>query len=640
MSFPSSDSATATLLRPGASVLPDGVNYCVWAPDHREVTVRVRKPDGRPAIDLPLESRGEGYFCGADPNGAAGDRYAFLLDNDAPLPDPASRFQPEGVHEWSECVDPTAYVWRTDTWQRPAWAGQSIYELHIGTFTPQGTFRAAIEKLEHLASLGVGAIELMPVADFPGRRNWGYDGVALYAPARCYGRPDDLRALVDAAHARGLAVILDVVYNHFGPDGNYLARFSRGYFHPERHTPWGQAFNLDGPNSRPVRDFFLGNAAYWFDEFRFDGLRLDATHAIPDESPRHLLAELADVAHERGAFLIAEDDRNSCDVLRRPDGGGAQIDAVWADDFHHQVRVTLTGVQEAYFKSYGGSSEEIADTLNHGWFYRGQAYPFWKGRPKGEATDHLPPHAFVFCIENHDQVGNRALGERLEHLIGPAAFRAASALLCLSPHPPMIFMGQEWSAGSPFLYFTDHGGDLGALVSEGRRKEFAAAGLNQGLKPEDVPDPQALSTFTGSKLAWDELRLSPHATVLALYRECLRHRNEWLQRVAADRACWTATAFDRIEVIRYRCMDTERLVVTSLKGDARIGLWDHPVLQPPPGCEWHLVFDSNSSWRDGEGAPPAGASVWGAVEGSTVKRLVFDAPTTVLLASQPIQNVS
>lgn len=622
MPFPSSDSSVVTLFRPGAHVHRDGVSYCVWAPDHREATVRVRKPDGRPAVDLPLEPRGEGYFCGEDPNGAAGDRYAFLLDDDAPLPDPASRFQPEGVHEWSECVDPTRYRWQTEGWRRPAWTGQSIYELHVGTFTPQGTFRAAIDKLEHVASLGVDAVEIMPVADFPGQRNWGYDGVALYAPARCYGRPDDLRALVDAAHARGLAVILDVVYNHFGPDGNYLGRFSGSYFHPERHTPWGQAFNLDGPNSRPVRDFFLGNAAYWLDEFRFDGLRLDATHAILDESPRHLLAELADVSH----------------VLRRPDGTGAQIDAVWADDFHHQVRVTLTGVQEAYFKSYGGSSDEIADTLIHGWFYRGQPYPFWKGRPKGEATEHLPPGAFVFCIENHDQVGNRALGERLEHLIGPAAFRAASALLCLSPHPPLIFMGQEWSASSPFLYFTDHGGELGALVSEGRRKEFAAAGLNQGLKPEDVPDPQALSTFTRSKLAWDELRLSPHATVLALYRECLRHRAEWLQRVAADRTCWTAVALERAEAIRYRCMDTERLVVTSLKGDTRIGLWDHPVLQPPAGCRWHLVFDSNSSWRDGDGAPPVGASVWGAVEGSTVERLVFDAPTTVLLASQPIKN--
>lgn len=632
--FPTESIAT-TARRPGARVHPQGVSYCVWAPDHREVTARVRRLAGGTVIDLPLAPQGDGYFAGDDLSGMAGDRYAFVLDGEAPLPDPASRFQPEGVHAWSECIDPDRFRWRCAGWQRPGWTGQSIYELHVGTFTTEGTFRAAIGKLEHVASLGIGAIEIMPVADFPGERNWGYDGVALYAPARCYGRPDDLRALVDAAHEQGLAVILDVVYNHLGPDGNMLPRFARGYFHTDHHTPWGQALNLDGPHSRPVRDFLLANAACWFDEFRIDGLRLDATPSIIDESPRHLLAELADLAHERGAFLIAEDERNQSDVLRLPDGSGAQIDAVWADDFHHQVRVMLTGVQEAHFKSFSGSPAELADTLTHGWFYRGQAYPFWKGRPRGDPTDHLSPNAFVFCIENHDQVGNRAEGERLEHLIGPAAFRAASALLCLSPHPPLVFMGQEWAASTPFLYFTDHAGELGVKVSEGRKRDVAAAGLKPGRGADEAPDPQLRATFMRSKLAWDELRISPHASVLALYRECLRHRTEWLQTIAADRANWAVAAFERCEAIRYRCADTERLVVTSLKGDTRLALQQHPVIQPPPGCRWQLVFDSNSSWRAGGSTPPMGANIWGAIEGAIVETLVFAAPTTVLLEAVP-----
>ncbi|HYP16762.1 MAG TPA: malto-oligosyltrehalose trehalohydrolase, partial [Opitutus sp.] len=549
------------------------------------------------------------------------------------LPDPASRFQPEGVHALSECVDPRVYPWRTHHWRRPKWAGQPIYEVHIGTFTPEGTFLAAIERLEHIAAVGLGAIEIMPVAHFTGERNWGYDGVALYAPARCYGRPDDLRALVDAAHEHGLAVILDVVYNHLGPDGNYLGRFASHYFDAERHTPWGQGFNLSGPDSKPVRDFFVGNACYWFDEFRIDGLRLDATHAIADDSPRHLLAEIADAAHQRGAFLIAEDDRNATEVLHRADGSGLQIDAAWADDFHHQVRVALTGVQESYFKSYRGSPADLAQTLEHGWTYRGQSYPQWKGRPRGEPCQHLAPSAFVYCIENHDQVGNRARGERLEHLISPAAFRAASALLCLSPYAPMIFMGQEWAASTPFMFFTDHAGELGHLVSEGRKKEFATAGLNQGIAPEEVPDPQAPETFLGSKLRWDELRQYPHATICELYRTCLQHRAKWLQPLANDRTRWSVASFEHAIAIRYAGEDQpERLVVSALQGDTRVSLLKENFLLPPAGSAWHVEFESNA------GVPGAGA-VAGAVRSTAERRavdaLVFDAPATVLLVAQP-----
>lgn len=604
----------------GARVHDAGVTYRVWAPDHPTLSVRVRRGHGG---ETPIELAREphGYFAGEDSMGRAGDRYAFVFEDGAVLPDPAARFQPDGVHDWSECIDPRAFRWRSESWRRPSWTGQSIYELHVGTFTPEGTFRAAIEKLDHLVALGIEAIELMPVADFPGRRNWGYDGVALYAPAHSYGRPDDLRALIDAAHARGIAVILDVVYNHLGPDGNYLARYARGYFDPDRHTPWGQAFHLAGNESRPVRDFFVGNAIYWLDEFRIDGLRLDATHAILDPSPKHLLAEIAEAVHARGGFVIAEDERNSCEILRRSDGGGAQLDATWSDDFHHQVRVALTGTQVGYFQNYRGTTADLAQTIRAGWFYTGQPFASWRNRVRGEPCEHLPTKAFVNCIENHDQVGNRACGERLEHLVSAEAFRAASALLCLSPYPPMLFMGQEWAASSPFLYFTDHHGELGKLVSEGRKKEFAAVGLNAGVAPDSVPDPQLERTFLTSKLKWEEVDERGHAETLALYHECLRQRRAWLLS-ARERDCWSVTALEHAIALRYRPSDgRERLVLCTLTGNTRIELAKDPALASPDGSEWILELESRSAIAD-------------QAAGRRVNALRFTAPATVLLRAE------
>lgn len=622
---------------PGAQVHDNGVTYCVWAPRHATLTVRIRRRDQNEDT-LSLTRRPDGYFIGDDEKGRAGDRYLYVLPDGSELPDPASRFQPEGVHHWSECVDARTYAWTTSTWQRPGWLGQSIYEIHVGTFTDQGTFLSAIQRLDHVASLGVQAIEIMPIADFPGERNWGYDGVALFAPARCYGTPDDLRTLVDAAHERGLSVILDVVYNHLGPDGNHLGQFSEDYFHEERATPWGAGFNWDGPNSKPVRDFFLANAVYWLDEFRIDGLRLDATHAIRDESPRHLLAELADVAQERGAFLIAEDERNTCEILMRENGVGAHLDAVWADDFHHQIRVALTGVQEGYFQSYRGGAEDLARLLENGWFYTGQSYPFWKGRPRGESCRHLPTSAFVTCIENHDQVGNRARGERLAHLIGPAAYRAASALLCLTPYPPLIFMGQEWSASTPFLFFTDHAGELGRLVSEGRKKEFATAGINQHLSPEDVPDPQLAETFARSKLQWEELRQGPHAAAIELYRRCLGFRSAWLKGNLLQRDAWEVGAFHRAVAIRYRGAQPERLVVSSLYGDTRLLLTTDHLLHPPPGCGWHVELDSGASAPDSTALSSSYAQGSASNSFQRVETLVFRPPATVLLVARPLRD--
>jgi maltooligosyltrehalose trehalohydrolase len=620
----SSETSTSPVFAPGARVEHDGVHYSVWAPLHREMTVDIRRFGGG-AERLTMVKDEKGYFTVQDIRGKAGDRYSYILPDGVATPDPASRFQPEGVHGFSECVDPRTFEWRARDWKRPGWRGQSIYEIHLGTFTKEGTFAAAIDRLDHVVQLGVDAIEIMPVADFPGQRNWGYDGVALFAPARCYGSPDSFRALVDAAHERGLAVILDVVYNHLGPDGNYLSRFSNGYFHPDRHTPWGQAFHLSGPGSEPVRNFFLSNVGYWLDEFRIDGLRLDATHAIEDDSPRHLLAEMADIAHGRGAFLIAEDERNSCDILGRPDGSGAGIDAAWADDFHHEVRVALTGVQESYFKSYRGTAEELAHTLRHGWFFTGQPYPFWKGRPKGEESSHLPAKAFVYCIENHDQVGNRALGERLENLIEPAAFKAASALLCLSPYPPLIFMGQEWAASTPFLYFTDHAGELGKLVSEGRRKEFSAAGLNEGLAPEQIPDPQAASTFEDSKLKWDEAGIAPHSTMLTVYQECLRERRWWIHGDALARSNWRVAAIGETVAIRYERAGPLRVVVSCLKPGARIEIAAEEFLELPANHSWSVELETATVCFDQTNAPCSGGS------DRDVRSLVFNQPATVLL---------
>jgi maltooligosyltrehalose trehalohydrolase len=580
----------------GAHVTSQGVAYKVWAPDQKSMQVSV---EGQPAPRvIPLRRDGQGYWSAIDPHGRAGDLYRFRLGDGALLPDVASRFQPQGVHGPSECIDATGFKWQCQTWRRPKWTGQSIYEIHLGTFTTEGTFRAAIEKLPHIAALGAEAVEIMPIADFPGERNWGYDGVCLYAPARCYGRPDDFRALVDAAHAHGLAVILDVVYNHLGPVGNQLPSYSPHYFHSSRATPWGQSYDLDGPNSGAVRSFLIDNATYWLDEFHLDGLRLDATHAIPDESDPHLLKEIVEAAHARGAFVIAEDERNSVELLHKPDGEGTGVDAVWSDDFHHQVRVALTGVRESYLAAYGGTTADVAATLEHGWSYRGQSFPFWQGKPRGAACAHLPANAFVFCIENHDQVGNRAKGERLEHLITADKFRAASVLLCLSPYTPMLLMGQEWAAGSPFLFFTDHAGEHGRLVSKGREKEFEQSGLNRGII--DIPDPQADTTFTKSKLNWGELNEPQHAAILAMNRLCFSERRTWLRGPALIRGRWKIVRCDDWIGIRYQFSEGDRMLLFALTQARPLSALPE-AFQAPGGHAWHTVLHSNEATFGGEG---------------------------------------
>ncbi|MGH7997313.1 MAG: malto-oligosyltrehalose trehalohydrolase [Opitutaceae bacterium] len=588
----------------GAAITAAGVRYRVWAPEHARIKAEIGPEDGARRL-VDLEPEGDGYFGAVDPRGGPGDRYRYLIDGEKDAaPDAASRFQPKGVFGPSEVIDPAGYRWRTGKWRRPAFRGRVIYELHIGTFTPCGTFRSAVDRLEHLVRLGADTVELMPLGDFPGRWNWGYDGVMPFAPARCYGRPEDLRELVDAAHERGLAIVADVVYNHYGPVGNPLRRFSSRYFHPKADTPWGEALNFDGPESRPVRDFFVQNAVHWLDEYRFDGLRLDATHAVHDDSERSIFAEIASAARERGAFTIAEDERNRAEIVS--DGpGGWNTDAVWADDFHHSVRVALTGWRESYFASYDGSVRELADILENGWLYRGRNYPHWK-RPRGTPCAHLPPERFVHCVSNHDQVGNRPLGERLCAGCAAAGYRAASVLLCLSPFTPMLFMGQEWAASTPFPFFCDHPGEIGERIAEWRRKEFAA----QSSPPDPgvlarMPDPQAEGTFRASQLRWDEPIQPGHREVLELYRAALAVRVGHPHFRNPARGIWTAKPVGQALAVRWSPPEGDWLLLVRLTKGLPDSVCD-PVAEPHAGRRWETALHSEDSRFGGEAAP-AGA---------------------------------
>lgn len=606
----------------GAHVGDGGVSYRVWAPDHAAVQVAVGEP-GNGASVIALKKDAEGYFSGRDADGQAGDLYQFQVDGKW-LPDPASRFQPQGVSGPSQVVDPAEFEWRAKNWRRPPLRGRVIYELHVGAFTPEGTFRAARERLDALADLGVNTIELMPVGDFPGQRNWGYDGVMLFAPARCYGLPDDLRALVDAAHERGLAMVLDVVYNHLGPNGNVLPAFSPHYFHPERQNVWGRSLNFDGELAGPVRDFFLQNVAMWLDEFRFDGLRLDSTHSIADESAPHFLAEVAAAVHARDGFVIGEDERNDVKTLAPPREGGWGLDGVWADDFHHTVRVALTGQRESHFGSYHGTVAEWVETLSHGWLYRGQYFPHWQ-RGRGSEAGHLPPERFVMCISNHDQVGNRALGERLHHDLAPPRYRAVSMLLCLLPYTPMLFMGQEWATARPFTFFSDHPGEVGRRMAKNRAAEFEHNGAHPGRAVlACMPDPQAEQTFLDSKLDWAERERAPHEQTLALYRACLRLRASEVIFQSPPRKNWAVQKISSgLLGLRWKCRTGDWLLLLSVAPPAEWPTLDDAFGRPRGDRHWKLVLSSNDPRFGGRADHP---TLHGHLRG-----LVLTSPGAVLL---------
>jgi maltooligosyltrehalose trehalohydrolase len=586
----------------GATIQVDGVHFAVWAPAATSVEVEVHGEGG--LTHHPLIGGAQGLHQGIVPGLAAGSRYKYRLDRGQSYPDPASRFQPEGVHGPSEVVDPRAFHWSDDTWPGLTIDDLIVYELHVGAYTPAGTFAALIDQLPELSRLGVTAIELMPVADFPGRWNWGYDGVDWWAPSRAYGRPDDLRRLVDEAHRLGLGVILDVVYNHFGPDGAYWRAFSEDYFTDRHQTPWGDAINYDGANSRWVRELVLQNAAHWVREYHIDGLRLDATHAIVDDSPTHLLADIADrvraTAAPRQVVLIAEDERNDVRLIRPGDEGGYGLDAVWADDFHHAVRVFLTGERESYYANYAGSAEEIAQGIANGFIYQGQTSPR-TGKPRGTRVTDEPGSAFVFCTQNHDQVGNRPFGERLDHQIDAGRRAAATALLLFAPQTPMLFMGQEFAASTPFLFFTDFDPELGKLVTEGRRAEFAAfrAFADPGLR-DAIPDPQAESTFLASKL--DLAERKTNAPTYRLYQALLALRRDDPVLRSGDQAATRALAAGPEIVVVHRWLGTaQRVLVANFGAAASLPLAETPELAAMADADWRLLLSTADRQFGGSG---------------------------------------
>jgi malto-oligosyltrehalose trehalohydrolase len=510
----------------GAEFQPGGgVRFSLWAPNHGRIGIEFDEMGSA----LPMYREADGWHRLITDRARAGSRYQFILPDGLAVPDPASRYQPADVHGPSEVIDPQDYAWQDHDWHGGPWHAAVIYELHIGSFTEAGTFLAAIERLDHLVALGVSVLELMPVADFPGRRNWGYDGVLQFAPDSSYGRPEHLKALIDAAHQRGLMVLLDVVYNHFGPEGNYLSRYATQFFNPRHQTPWGAAINFDADGNHTVREFFIHNALYWLEEFHLDGLRLDAVHAIVDDSPVHILEQLAQrvraAALPRSAHLILENEHNQARWLQRDAHGNAlQYDAQWNDDVHHALHVAASGEAEGYYADYLGQTERLVRALAQGFAFQGELMPY-RGSARGEASAHLPPPAFVAFLQNHDQVGNRALGERLSAIADPAALRAVTALYLLLPQIPMLFMGEEWHSRRPFQFFCDFGGELGDAVRNGRRQEFARfEAFHDPGRRDSIPDPQAVATFDNSKLDWDRLADPAHAATLRWYRDLLAVR--------------------------------------------------------------------------------------------------------------------
>ncbi len=507
-----------TNVRLGALASNGDTLFRVWSPQAERLDLEL------PNRSVEMQPREGGYFE-ASAAAPAGTTYKVRLNGDSSFPDPASRYQPEGVHGPSQVIDPSTYTWADGSWEGVPREDLVFYELHVGSFSPSGSFDGVRDRLSYLKELGITAVELMPVADFPGRWNWGYDHAALYAPSRAYGEPDDLRRLVDEAHQLGLAVFLDVIYNHLGPDGAYVAAFSP-MFTERHHTPWGPAINLDDKYSEGVRSFFIDNALHWLIEYHIDGLRLDATHALVDDSDTHFLAELAEAVHalEEGPrrILIAEDSRNLNTLVRPRESGGFGLDGLWTDDFHHLVRHITAGDSDGYYADFAGLAEaELAQAIEKGWYYEGQASKL-TGKPRGSDASSVDPDQCVICIQNHDQIGNRPDGRRLNHDIPLPLYHAVSALLLFAPELPLLFMGQEWAASTPFRFFTDHTEELGRLVTEGRRSEFAEFPGFEG----EVPDPQDPTTFESSRLHWEEINEEPHRRTLTLYRDLLALRKE------------------------------------------------------------------------------------------------------------------
>jgi maltooligosyltrehalose trehalohydrolase len=596
-----------------------GVSFRLWAPDRRRVRVILESAEGggvRALHDLQPEE--DGYFSATVVEAGAGTLYRFLLDDDpTPYPDPASRFQPDGPHGPSEVIDPASYAWSDAGWPGLTRDGHVIYEMHVGTVTREGTFQAASELLPDLADLGITIIELMPVAEFPGRFGWGYDGVDLFAPTRLFGRPDDLRRFVDRAHQLGLGVILDVVYNHLGPDGCYLRAFSKHYFTDRYDNEWGDPLNFDGFQSQPVREFFLANARYWIEEFHLDGLRLDATQSMFDSSTRHIVMDVAETvraaAPERGTYIAAENEPQHARLARPKERGGYGLDSLWNDDFHHSATVALTGRSEAYYMDYQGRPQEFVSMARHGFLYQGQRYK-WQKKRRGMPSLDLDPCTFIAYLQNHDQVANSARGARLHELTSAGRLRAATALLLLGPATPMLFQGQEFAASAPFLYFADHKPELARAVTAGRREflsQFPSIATPEiQARLADPSDPQ---TFVQCKLDWSERER--HAPIYRLHQELIRLRREdpVLSRCGVGRTVEGAVLGPEAFLLRYldREGGRDRLLLVNFGRDLHLDPAPEPLLAPSQGLEWGLLWSSEDPAYGGGGTvSPESAENW------------------------------
>ncbi len=586
------------------------VSFRVWADKRARVEVVLEPPpgSGQPALSRELIREPGGYFSGSI-DCAAGTLYRFRLDGEDRLyPDPASRCQPYGPHGPSRVIDPTAYRWKDSEWTGASGEGRVIYELHIGTFTHEGTWRAAEEQLEELARCGVTIIEHMPVAEFPGRFGWGYDGVDLFAPTHLYGSPDDFRSFIDTAHCAGIAVILDVVYNHFGPDGNYLPAFSDRYFTDAYKNEWGQAINFDGPGSEQVREFFVTNARYWIDEFHLDGLRLDATQSMLDASPEHIIAPIVRAVRKsagaRRTVVIAENEPQDANMAKPQDEGGYGVDALWNDDFHHSIMVAVTGRREGYYTDYLGSPQEFISMVKWGYLYQGQYY-LWQKTPRGTPSYMLPPSAFVLYIENHDQVANSCCGYRLHQLVGPSIVRAITALLLLAPGTPMLFQGQEFGASAPFLYFADFPDYLAGDVAAGRKAFLSQfPSLADHESQVMTPDSCGITTFARSKLDLSER--TSHGSIYTFHKDLLRLRKEdpvfsARQSGGVEGAVLGNNAF----LLRFFGDDNnDRLLTINLGIDLHLSPAPEPLLAPPARKQWGLMWSSEDHRYGGLGTPP------------------------------------
>lgn len=585
---------------PGAKPVRGGTRFTVWAPDHEVVEVELE--GGR---TMRLREAGGGYHSEVVEGVGAGARYWYRPGGGERAPDPASRYQPEGPHGPSEVVDGGAYEWTDSGWPGVRVGRQVVYELHVGTFTEEGTWRAAADRLRELALLGVTMVEVMPVAEFAGRFNWGYDGVAPFAPSHRYGRPDEFRSFVDRAHGLGLSVVLDVVYNHMGPDGCYLGEYASCYFSQRHRTEWGAALNFDGAGNAGVREYVLSNVEHWISEYRVDGLRLDATQSIFDGSADHIVAAIARTARGaaggRRVWVMAENEPQDARVVRRVEAGGWGLDAVWNDDFHHSARVAATGRAEAYYSDYRGSAQELVSSAKRGWLYQGQHYT-WQGKRRGGAAFGIPASRFINYLQNHDQVANSRWGRRLHEETSPGEYRALTALLLLLPGHALLFQGQEYGASTPFLYFADHRGDLAAAVARGRReflRQFPS--LAASMPSRLVPDPADEATFRRSRL--DHAGGDAHDRMRRLHRDLIRLSRDdpafaAQDAVRVDGAVLTSRAF----VLRYfEPQGDDRLLLVNLGVSQHWSPAPEPLLAPAPGRCWRMLWSSEDRAYGGEG---------------------------------------